>query len=194
MNNSVKSCLGTLSIVLPVILVLFMAFGIHKIEVTTVKGYWESHEFENGIPYMMHLAEDTCVFVDPINLEIWKGSWQCKGDTIKLYTEKGIKNLAIYNLTQNTMTIHMGENKYLVMSRIYAKSNADDSDKFWEVFELKGGFWYYICYFVHGICYIGLCLCTIGGICCALWEGVKLLGRMMKKIISKLNTLITRNK
>ena len=149
MNNSVKYCLVTLSIVLLVILVFFMAFGIHKIEVTTVKGYWESHEFENGDYFFMHLDDDKFEFYVLVNdstyRDKWEGSWQCKGDTIKLYTEKGIKNLAIYNLTQNTMTIHMGENKYLVMSRIYAKSNADDSDKFWEVFELKGGFWYYIC-------------------------------------------------
>ena len=152
----------------------FLLVGCEElgIEVTTVKGYWESNKLENGYYYTMRLDDDQfsfCLMVtDSTYSTKLEGTWLCKDDTISLYTqEKGSMDIFVKKLTQNTMTIQMGNNNYLIMSRV---PNAD----FLEVVELKkSGFWWFVCI-------LGLLESLF--ICLFIWEVLKWLGRMIKKI------------
>lgn len=150
-------------------LLVVCALGI---EVTTIKGYWESNKFENGDYCALRLDNEKFSFyvmvTDSTYSEKLEGTWLCKDDTISLYTqEKGPIVIFVKKLTQNAMTLQMENKNYLIMSRV-PKAGFD------EVLELKRGFWYYV--------YNGMKLFLLGGILTGLWETLKWLGRTIKKI------------
>ena len=126
-------------LVLTLLLVGCDALGI---EVTTVKGYWESNKFMNGLYCALRLDDDKfslyAMVTDSTYSKKWEGTWLCKDDTISLYTqEKGSTDIIIKKLSQNSMTLQTDGKNYLIMSRV---PNAE----FDEVLKLKGGFWYYV--------------------------------------------------
>lgn len=146
------------------------------IEVTTIKGYWESNKFENGDYCALRLDNEKFSFyvmvTDSTYSEKLEGTWLCKDDTISLYTqEKGPIAIFVKKLTQNAMTLQMENKNYLIMSRV-PKAGFD------EVLELKGGFWYYV---YNGIMFI-FGLFILSAILTGLWEALKWLGRTIKKI------------
>lgn len=146
------------------------------IEITTVKGYWESNKFENGDYCTMRLDNDKFSFyvmaTDSTYSEKLEGTWLCKDDTISLYTqEKGSIDIFVKKLTQNTMTLQMRDKDYLIMSRVPKAG-------FIEVLELKRGFWYFVYVCIMFVYYLWYCLL----IWLFIWEALKWLGRMIKKL------------
>lgn len=142
------------------------------IEITTVKGYWESNKFENGDYCTMRLDNDKFSFyamvTDSTYSEKLEGTWLCKDDTISLYTqEKGSIDIFVKKLTQNAMTLQVGDKDYLIMSRVPKAGLV-------EVLELKGGFWYFV-FLCIGI--VDLIMLVLLGISILKW-----LGRMIKKV------------
>lgn len=167
-----------ISKIFSLLVLTFLLVGCEElgIEVTTVKGYWESNKFENGDYCTMRLDDDKFSFyvmaTDSTYSEKLEGTWLCKDDTISLYTqEKGPIDIFVKKLTQNAMTLQMRNKNYLIMSRI---PNAG----FVEVLKLKGGFWYY----AYNSAMFILCLFIGGAILSVLLEVLKWLGRMIKKI------------
>lgn len=147
------------------------------IEITTVKGCWKSNKFENGDYYTMRLDDDKFILsmiTDSTYSEKLEGTWLCKDDTISLYTqEKGSIDIFVKKLTQNEMTLQMGDKDYLIMSRV---PNAN----FLEVLRLKGGFWYSI-WFSAIVC-IELYIFVLFPI--LIWKALIWLGRIIiKKIV-----------
>lgn len=163
----------------------FLLVGCEElgIEVTTVKGYWESKKYEDGGYYTMRLDDNDkfCFYLmvtDSTCAEKYEGTWLCKDDTISLYTQKSSADLLIKTLSQNTMTLQTRKKNYIIMSRV---PNAD----FYEVLELKGGFWWFVSktfFLLLGLIsltYAWLFFKWLGRI---LWELKKWLGRLIKQI------------
>lgn len=163
----------------------FLLVGCEElgIEVTTVKGYWESKKYEDGCYYTMRLDDNDkfCYYLmvtDSTYAEKLEGTWLCKDDTISLYTQKSSADLLIKTLSQNTMTLQTRKKNYIIMSRV---PNAD----FYEVLELKGGFWWfvYLTYSLLGLIFLASAVWHffkwLGKI---LWELKKWLGRLIKQI------------
>ena len=110
------------------------------IEITTIKGHWQSNKSENGGYYTLKFEDETFDFYAKGTTSTYQtsGTWANKGDTITLLShKKAPMDIIVRQLSMNTMTIQVGK-KCIIMSRIYK----DTDDKFMEDFALKKGFWF----------------------------------------------------
>lgn len=169
-----------LKYVLPIVFIpLFVSCELLGLEVKTIKGNWQSDKFDNGDFCTVQFDDDKFVFyvmvTDSTYSERIDGLWISKGDTIVLYSQnKGTVEVIVKYLSMNTMAIQEGK-KYIIMSRIYD----DPNDKFMEVLELKGGFWYLIYQVFMSI----LILFLVCGILGWLTEAVKWLVKVIRKFL-----------
>ena len=152
------------------------------LEVKTINGDWRTTKFDNGEFLRFNFDDDQFTFyrmvTDSTYSERIDGFMVSKGDTLALYSQnKETEILILKYLQMNTMII--GEDKAkdnLVMSRIYT----DENNKFLEVLELKGGFWYgvyCVCYLLAGLFDVIGILCVL----CAIYFGLKWLVNKFKK-------------
>lgn len=122
------------------------------VEVSTVKGKWVS-EKTNGQNIFLNISNHNTysseTFLnDSIQLIKESGTWVLRNDTLFLYHQnfenKGVKRLLIEQLSMNLITLRNLKNgDIIVLNRVYSGQNLDYDDRFAEVFNLKGGFWWY---------------------------------------------------
>lgn len=118
------------------------------IEVTTVKGHWQSDKFDNGNYITLQLLEDGSfdsyvMVTDTTYSKIIKGTWKNEEDSLFLYVQgKKAEPLIVEKLSMNNMTLKDGQ-RCIIMTRKYKSANPTYDDKFNEVLELKKGFWSY---------------------------------------------------
>ncbi len=122
------------------------------IEVTTVKGKWKS-EITDGQYISLDLSPNdtyssTTIFNDSTELVKHQGTWVLNNDTLCLYRQdikgNGVRKLFVEQLSMNTITLRNVKNgNTFVLNRIYSTSQNDYDSHFEEVFDLKGGFWWY---------------------------------------------------
>ena len=116
------------------------------IEITTIKGHWQSNKYENGEYTILELGDGTFdimqMVTDSTYSERTNGTWINKGDTITLFANRQKPVFFIVKqLSMDKMTIQQGlGKKCFIMSRIYK----DPSNKFYEVLSLKKGLWYWV--------------------------------------------------
>lgn len=137
------------------------------IEVTTVKGNWQSDKFDNGSYITLQLLEDGSFYyyvmvTDTTCSKSIKGTWKNEEDSLFLYAQgKETEPLTIEKLSMNNMTLRDGQH-YIIMTRKYKSANYTYDDKLREVLELKNGFlslalqlfWFVIVIF---LCYPMVC-------------------------------------
>lgn len=182
-NNMTKYDIYPISILL---IVALFAIGLLEhldsfgVEVTTIKGKWQSEKFENDGYYSLQISDNGyfdfyAMATDTTYSKYIHGTWLNNKDTISLYSQgKSKEVLIIEGLSMNTMTIKTGKN-YLIMTRQYNDPNA----KFLEVLKLKKGLWYYVYIIIRGVMYY-IIWCAILLLACGL---VGLILKLLKKII-----------
>lgn len=158
---------------------LLVSCELLGIEITTIKGHWQSNKSENGDYYTLKFEDETFDFYAKRTTSTYQtsGTWANKGDTITLLShEKAPMDIIVRQLSMNTMTIQEGK-KCIIMSRIYK----DPDDKFMEVFALKRGFWFH----VYMVVSMALGLLMTVGIFYLLIELVKLVKKWILKILRR---------
>ena len=149
------------------------------IEITTIKGHWQSNKDENGEYTILELGDGTFdimqMVTDSTYSERTNGTWINKGDTITLFANRQKPVfLIVKQLSMDKMTIQQGlGKKCFIMSRIYK----NPGDKFYEFLSLKKGLWYWV--------YMAILMIPLLGLYCWLIELVKLVKKWILKILRR---------
>lgn len=169
----------SLSVVVLFIILFLASCEQLGIEITTVKGSWQSDKLKDGSYITLQLSENGSFFsysmvTDTTYSKFIKGTWKNEEDSLFLYVQgEKTSPLIIEKLSMNNMTLKDGQ-RYVIMTRKYNNPN----NKYEEVFELKKGFWFYVRGIGYGI--VGAFL--IGGVIGIVGSGV---GELVKWIKNK---------
>lgn len=154
----------SMSIVVSFVILFLASCEQLGIEITTVKGNWQSDKFDNGKYITLQLSEDGSfdsylMVTDTTYSKRIRGTWQNKEDSLFLYAQgEKAETLVVEMLSMDNMTLKYGQ-RYAIMNRKYNNPN----NKYEEVCELKGGIWYDICiHWIIPLAFVWGCIYVVG--------------------------------
>ncbi|MBD5294721.1 MAG: hypothetical protein HDS25_00155 [Bacteroides sp.] len=177
-------------VLLTLILTSCQEFGI---EVTTVKGEWQSKTLVNQ--YVILNISDNEMFYNTYKdgqvIKSGSGTWTLDKDTLSLYQQSvksgGMRRFKIEKMTMNTLTLrNLTNDNVWIMTRVYPTDKNDYDSRFLYVSDLKKGFLWYAWEIIKIIFFIFVYLLIISfifGIMLPwLWEiGKRIINKIIKR-------------